>query len=117
MTYVSGFITPVESGRQEEYLASARTAWELMKAYVAIEIAENWGDAVPAGKQTDMRRAVDLQDGETVVFSWILWPDKSTSDRCEEAMRTDERFRALDMPFDGKRMIFGGFATIFAAKV
>ena len=116
MTYVSGFVTPVESGRQQEYLASARQGWDLMKEYGAIEIMENWGENVPAGKTTDLRRAVDLRDGETVVFSWILWPDKATSDKCEEAMHTDERFQTLDMPFDGKRMIFGGFTTIFAEK-
>ena len=75
---------------------------------------ENWGDNVPEGKQTDLRRAVDLQDGETVVFSWIVWPDKATSDRCEASMESDERWQDMDMPFDGKRMIFGGFETIFS---
>ena len=116
MTYVSGFLVPVEAGRKDEYVASAEAAWPLFRDYGALEHMECWGDNVPAGAQTDFRRAVDLRDGEVVVFSWILWPDKATSDACEAAMQTDERFQTLAMPFDGKRMVFGGFETVFAAR-
>ena len=114
MTYISGFVTPVEEARKDEYLASARASWPLFEEYGALSMMENWGDSVPEGKQTDLRRAVDLKDGEVVVFSWVVWPDKATSEKCEASMETDERWHSLAMPFDGKRMIFGGFETIFA---
>lgn len=113
MSYVTGFVTPVESGRRDEYVASARAAWPLFQEYGAVEHVECWGEAVPAGSRTDFRRAVDLAEGETVVFSWVRWPDRATADACEAAMATDDRFSRLAMPFDGKRMIYGGFATIF----
>lgn len=115
MTYVSGFVSPVSTSRKEEYLASAKEAWPLFREYGALSIMENWGDSVPEGKHTDLRRAVDLQEGETVVFSWIVWPDKATSDAWGASMESDDRWQKLAMPFDGKRMIFGGFETIFSA--
>ena len=113
MSYISGFLTPVEDGKKDEYIASAREAWPLFREYGATRQLEGWGDDVPEGKQTDFRRAVDLKDGETVVFSWIEWPDKATADKCYAAMESDERFQNLPMPFDGKRMVWGGFAPIF----
>lgn len=116
MTYVSGFLTPVEETRKEEYIQSAKASWPLFKEYGALEQMEAWGDNVPEGKQTDFRRAVDLKDGETVCFSWILWPDKATSDACEVAMESDERWQAMKMPFDVQRMMFGGFQPIVEEK-
>lgn len=74
---------------------------------------------MPDGKVTDFRRAVQASPDETIVFSWIEWPDRQTRDaamsRMDELMKTDARFDALKnpMPFDGKRMIFGGFAPVF----
>ena len=116
MTYISGFVVPVSDDQRDAYIASAREAWPLFKEAGALHHVEAWGDKVPEGKLTDFRRAVALKAGETVVFSWVVWPDKETSDRCEESMRTDARWRALSMPFDGARMIFGGFETVFEAK-
>jgi uncharacterized protein YbaA (DUF1428 family) len=113
MTYVSGFISPAENRRKEDYIASAKAAWPLFAEYGALELVENWGEHVPGGKQTDMRRAVALKEEETVVFSWILWPDKATVDACMASVEHDDRWHQLDMPFDGKRMIHGGFETIF----
>jgi uncharacterized protein YbaA (DUF1428 family) len=113
MTYISGFVVPVPNDNKAAYVASARKAWPLFKEYGALQHIEGWGDKVPAGKVTDFNRAVDLRDGETVVFSWVLWPDKATSDACEASMQTDARWQQMDMPFDGKRMIFGGFEAIF----
>jgi uncharacterized protein YbaA (DUF1428 family) len=81
-------------------------------------IIECWGDDVPDGKLTDFRRAVQAKEDETVVFAWIEWPDKATRDaamgRMDELMRTDDRFNPgkNPMPFDGKRMIFGGFVPV-----
>src|SRR3546814_4785013 len=84
----------------------------------AVRILECWGDDVPDGKQTDFRRAVQAKEDETVVFSWIEWPDKATRDaamaQMGERMKTDDRFNPEKnpMPFDGMRMIFGGFTPV-----
>lgn len=115
MTYVSGFVTPVKTGDRDRYIASARAAAPLFKEYGALSQVEAWGDNVPDGKVTDFKRAVKAEDGETVVFSWVTWPDKATADAFETRMMDDPRFSELDMPFDGKRMIYGGFETIFEA--
>ncbi|WP_418594869.1 DUF1428 domain-containing protein [Ponticoccus sp. (in: a-proteobacteria)] len=116
MTYVAGFLTPVPNGNKQAYIDSARKAWSLFKEYGALQIMETWGDQVPAGEHTDFRRAVALEDGETVCFSWMIWPDKATHDRCGASMQTDPRWQEMDMPFDGKRMMWGSFTPIFEDK-
>ena len=116
MSYISGFVTPVPDANKDAYVASAKQAWPLFKEHGALQHVEGWGDKVPAGKVTDFARAVGLKDGETVVFAWVLWPDKATADACEASMQSDERWQKVDMPFDGKRMIFGGFASVFEAN-
>jgi uncharacterized protein YbaA (DUF1428 family) len=79
----------------------------------ATRILECWGDDVPDGKVTDFRRAVQANEDEAVVFSWVEWPDKATRDTGIEKFMKDPRMEAAgDMPFDGKRMIFGGFAPV-----
>lgn len=115
MTYVAGFLTPVPDSNKDAYIASARAAWPLFQEYGALQMMEAWGDNVPHGQHTDFHRAVDLQPGETVCFSWMLWPDKDTHDRCGASMQTDPRWQGIDMPFDGKRMMWGGFAPVFQA--
>ena len=72
--------------------------------------------AVPDGKLTDFRMAVKAEPDETVVFSWLVWPDKATADAFGAKMMDDPRFHELDMPFDGKRMIFGGFEVVVELK-
>ncbi|MGR3248691.1 MAG: DUF1428 domain-containing protein [Paracoccus sp. (in: a-proteobacteria)] len=117
MTYVSGFLLPVKTDRKEIYLVAARQSWPLFRDYGALHHVETWGVAVPDGKTTDFKRAVKLEDSETVVFSWIVWPDQATSDACEAAMETDPSWTDIEadmeVSVDGKRMIFGGFDTIF----
>ena len=76
-------------------------------------MVECWGDDVPDGKVTDFRRAVQAEDGETVVFSWIEWPSKAVRDAGMAKLMADPRMQSNDPPFDGKRMIYGGFATLF----
>ena len=117
MTYVAGFLTPVPNGNKQAYIDSARKAWSLFKEYGALQIMETWGDQVPAGEHTDFRRAVALEDGETVCFSWMIWPDKETHDRCGASMATDPRWQEMDMPFDGRRMMWGSFTPIFEESV
>lgn len=121
MSYVDGFLIPVPSAKKAAFVAHARKADAVFLEHGARRIAECWGEAVPRGTTTDFYRAVDARDDETVVFSWIEWPDKATRDamyrKMDELTRSDPRFRMEDNPppFDGKRMVFGGFEPIFQA--
>lgn len=113
--YVSGFVIPVPKSKKEEYRALAEKAASFFKEYGATEIFENWEVSVPDGKVTDFRKAVQATADEAIVFSWMIWPDKATADAAEKKMLEDPRMEDLGpMPFDGKRMILGGFEPIFA---
>jgi len=114
MSYINGFLIPVPNDNKQAYIDSAKKAWPLFKEYGVLHYVEGWGDDIRDGKTTDFKRAVKLKDDESVVFAWMIWPDKATADKCEASMQTDERWKPLmDMPFDGKRMVFGGFETVF----
>ena len=112
MSYVDGFVVPVPAGKREAYREVAATAAAIFKEHGAIRLVECWGDDVPDGKVTDFKRAVDAQAGETVVFSWIEWPSKAARDEGSRKVMSDPRLSMDDMPFDGKRMIYGGFAVM-----
>jgi len=116
--YVQGFIIPVPEGSRDAYRKVAEDFWPIAKDYGALSQVETWEADVPDGKQTDFRRAVALQPGEKVVFSWMTWPDKVTADAAHEKMMSDPRMEAMgtDMPFDGKRMVFGGFEPLVEFK-
>ncbi|MBN9430480.1 MAG: DUF1428 family protein [Burkholderiales bacterium] len=92
----------------------AAAAGPLFKEFGAIRMVECWGDDVPDGQHTDFRRAVKAEDGEVVVFSWIEYPSKEVRDAANQKMMNDPRMKewGQQMPFDGKRMIFGGFVPI-----
>jgi len=113
--YIQGFVIPVPLGRKDDYTRMATEFDAIFGEFGAIEIVEAWEEAVPDGEHTDFRKAVNAGADEKIVFSWIIWPDKATCDAAHERMMTDERFHNApgDMPFDGKRMIFGGFAPIY----
>ena len=114
--YVSGYLIPVPKGKKEEYRAMAEKAADFFKEYGATEIVESWEDNVPDGKVTDFRKAVQAKGDEAIVFSWMLWPDKDTADKANKKMMDDPRMKDMGpMPFDGKRMIWGGFSPIFTA--
>ncbi|MDB5530004.1 MAG: hypothetical protein JWR51_3107 [Devosia sp.] len=115
MTYVDGFVAAVPKANKQAYIDHAREAAELFKEWGATRIVETWGDDVPAGKQTDFMRAVAAKDDEAIVFSWIEYPDKATRDAVGKKMMTDARMQAMKMPFDGARMIYGGFDALFVA--
>ncbi|WP_305851966.1 DUF1428 domain-containing protein [Sphingosinicella sp. BN140058] len=111
--YVDGFIVPVAHDQKEAYAALASKAAPIFREYGALRVVEGWGDDVPDGKVTDYRRAVKAVDGENVVFSWIEWPSKATRDEAWAKIMADQRMKPDgDMPFDGQRMFWGGFAPI-----
>ncbi len=114
MTYVDGFVLAVPAAKKESYRKLATEASILFKEFGATRLVECWGDDVPDGKLTDFRSAVKAEDGEVVVFSWIEYPSKEVRDAANQKIMSDERMKAMgeQMPFDGKRMIFGGFMPI-----
>lgn len=109
--YVDGFVAAVPTANRETYRKHAEEAWPIFKDYGATGMTECWGDNVPEGEVTSFRMAVQQKDDETIVFSWVTWPDKATRDAGWAKMMDDERMN-MDMPFDGKRMIYGGFEPI-----
>lgn len=118
MTYIDGFVIAVPKANKEKFKEHAKTGDSVFMDLGATRILECWEDDVPEGKVTDFRRAVQARDDEAVVFSWVEWPDKATRDaamaKLPELMKTDPRMSAETnpMPFDGQRMIFGGFAPV-----
>ena len=111
--YIQGFLVPVPDDKKEAYRAVAQKFADLMKNHGMIEVVEAWEADVPDGKVTDFRRAVNLAEGEKVVFSWVIWPDKAT---CEAAHQIDMSTEfGTDMPFDTRRMVFGGFEPLVVA--
>jgi uncharacterized protein YbaA (DUF1428 family) len=114
--YVEGFVAAVPTANKEKYREHAESAVPLFKKLGATRMVECWGDDVPEGKQTDFRRAVKAREDESVVFSWIEYPDKETRDSANDKMQNDPDAMAgmQEMPFDGKRMIFSGFAPILS---
>ena len=118
MSYIQGFVIPVPTASKDAFIAHARKADEVFLEHGALKIWECWGDDVPHGKQTDFHSAVAAREDETIVFSWIEWPDKATSEamhaKMEEITSSDPRF-SMELnppPFDGKRMIYGGFEPV-----
>ena len=109
--YVDGFLCPVKTRDRERYLAVATAAAALFKQHGALSVVECWGDDVPEGKLTSMPMAVQCQADETVVFSWVVWPSKTARDAGLAAIMADPR-TPQDMPFDGKRLIHGGFVPL-----
>jgi uncharacterized protein YbaA (DUF1428 family) len=117
MTYVDGYLIPVPTAKKADYLALAKMAAPIFKEHGALTVVECWGDDVPDGKVTSFPMAVKKTDDETVVFSWITWPSKEVRDAGMKAAMEDPRMDMdmSNMPFDGQRMIFGGFRPILEA--
>ena len=121
--YIQGFVIPVPESNQDAYRQVAETFWPIAKDYGALSQIECWEADVKDGTTTDFRQAVKAEDGERIVFAWMTWPDRATAEAAHEKMMADprmaEQFGApdgSDMPFDGRRMIFGGFAPIFEGR-
>lgn len=114
MSYVDGFVAAVPTANKEIYQQHALAAAVVFKEHGALKLVECWGDDVPEGKITSFPMAVKRQQDETVVFSWILWPSRQVRDEGMQKVMADPRLQpdANPMPFDGKRMIYGGFEII-----
>jgi uncharacterized protein YbaA (DUF1428 family) len=117
MGYIDGFIVPVPAANKDAYRQMASKAAAIFKEYGAVRIVEGWGDDVPPGKVTDYNGAVKATGDENVVYSWIEWPSKAHRDAAWPKIMADERMKPdqANMPFDGKRMIYGGFAPLLDA--
>jgi len=109
MAYGDGFLIPVPESKREEYRVMAEKVAPAFMEYGALRIVECWGSDVPDGKITDFKRAVKAEQGENVVFAWIVWPSKEVRDAANVKIMNDDRMKPDEMPFDGQRMIFGGF--------
>ncbi len=115
MAYVDGFVAAVPSANRAQFTQHAKDMAAIIKEQGALKVVECWGSDVPAGEVTSFPLAVKCRDDETVVFSWILWPSREARDQAWQAMMADPRMQpgTNPMPFDGKRMIFGGFEVLF----
>ncbi|OMH25792.1 DUF1428 domain-containing protein [Motiliproteus sp. MSK22-1] len=114
MNYVDGFAAAVPSKSRETYRKYAEEAVAVFKENGALKVVECWGDDVPEGEVTSFPKAVNCKPDETVVFSWIIWPSKQVRDDGMKKVMEDPRFdpETNPMPFDGKRLIYGGFEMI-----
>jgi len=122
MSYIDGFVIAVPTANKQKFIDHAKLGDGVFIELGATRVIECWGDDVQEGSVTDFRKAVQAQDDETVVFSWIEWPDKATRDAAMQKMvewmehpeKADPRMDPdkNPMPFDGKRLILGGFAPV-----
>ena len=118
MSYIDGFVIAVPTAKKEQFIEHARKGDSIFIDFGATRVLENWADDVPEGKITDFHKAVQAKEDESVVFSWIEWPDKETRDSAMSKMMSEDfKDDRLDpeknpVPFDGSRLIFGGFTPI-----
>ncbi len=115
MTYVDGFVAAVPAANRGTYTEYAAKAARSFREQGALKVVECWGDDVPEGELTSFPMAVKRKEDEAVVFGWIVWPSKETRNAAWEKLMKDEDMQPDAMPFDGRRMIYGGFATIVDA--
>ncbi|SDU04423.1 DUF1428 domain-containing protein [Halopseudomonas salegens] len=114
MRYVDGFVAAVPTANKQRYIEHARAAAAVFKEHGVLSMVECWGDDVPEGEVTSFPMAVKCQPDETVVFSWFTWPSKAVRDEAMPKIFADSRLHpdVNPMPFDGKRLIYGGFEVI-----
>jgi len=117
MTYVDGFVAAVPTAKREAYRKHAEAAALVFKEHGALKVVECWGDDVPDGKVTSFPMAVKRQEDETVVFSWVAWPSRQVRDAGMKKVMADPRVQpdVNPMPFDAKRLIYGGFEVLVDA--
>ena len=116
MSYVDGFLVPVPKRKIQAYKQMSRKAGKIWREYGALDYVECFADDVKPGKWTSFPQAVKLKTGEAVVFSWIVYKSRKDRDRINAKVMKDKRLASMmdpkNMPFDGKRMMWGGFKVI-----
>ena len=114
MSYVDGFVAAVPTENKKAFLEHASAAAKVFKEYGALSVVECWGDNVLDGELTSFPKAVQCKENESIIFSWIVWRSREVRDQAWEKIRKDDRMSDENnpMPFDGKRMIYGGFQAI-----
>ena len=112
MAYLDGYVIPVPEAKKAEYRALSEVTAELFLKFGATRVVETWSEDVPRGTATDFYRATLAEAGEAVVFAWVLWPDKATRDAGWGKLMEAPEMQGRTMPFDGKRMFWGGFEPI-----
>jgi uncharacterized protein YbaA (DUF1428 family) len=114
MVYIDGFLAAVPNDRKDAYIAHCRVAHDVFRDAGALNVVDCWGDDVPPGILTSMPMAVQAGADETVVFSWIVWPSKDARNKGMDKVMADPRMQddVNPMPFDGKRLIYGGFDVV-----
>ncbi len=113
MSYIDGYVVPVPTDKKAAYRETATKMAQQFKQWGATRIVESWGTDVPDGKVTDFKMSVKAEKNESIVFSWVEWPSKQVRDAAMEKMKNDPAMQDMsNMPFDGKRMIFGGFEPL-----
>lgn len=122
--YVQGFVIPVPESKKDAYRDVAQKFWPIARDYGALSQIECWEADIKDGTATDFRLAVKAEAGEKIVFAWVTWPDRATADASHDKIMNDPRMAeqfgnpdGRDMPFDGKRMIIGGFESLFVGEV
>ncbi len=114
MNYIDGFVAAVPTVNRDSFRKHAEDSAAVFREHGALKVVECWGDDVPEGKLTSFPLAVQRKDGETVVFSWIVWPSRAARNEGMKKVMADPRMQpdSNPMPFDGKRMIYGGFEML-----
>lgn len=113
MTYYTAFVLAVPAENKQSYADHATATWPMFKRLGALRMVECWGEDVPHGQNTDFYRATQATENEVPMFSWIEWPDRQTADAAWAKMMEDPDTQAMgEMPFDGKRMFWGGFSPL-----
>jgi len=117
MAYVDGFLAAVPTANRDTFKRYAEALGVIMKAHGAVQLVDCWGDNVPDGEVTSFPMAVKCRDDEAVVFGWIVWPSREARETGMQNAMADPRMQPYiqDLPFDGKRMVFGGFEMLVEA--
>lgn len=114
MAYYDIFVAPIATSNRTDYEAFLKATHSMILGYGATEVADLWGDDVPEGKLTSLPMAVKLQEGEAVTAGWVVWPSKEVRDAGWAKMMAEQS--EMEMPFDGKRMVFGGFSEMLISR-
>jgi uncharacterized protein YbaA (DUF1428 family) len=114
--YVQGFMVPVPTAKRDAYAKMAAEAWDMFAGYGALAVVEAWGDDVPHGDVTDFYRGVNAAEDESVVFSYMIWPSREVCQEAAQKMIEMEMPEGFEMPFDGMRMVWGGFTPVLVLQ-